>query len=677
MGAERAAKTIIRTTCPRDCYDACGIAVIKRGDAITKVVGDPAHAVSRGALCGKCALAYNGAWRDAGQRLGHPLKRIGPKGEGRFHPVSWEQAMREIAARLTRIVETSGPASIFHTHYTGTCSKIAGNFPMRFFNRLGASEVEPDTICNLAGHVAFDLVFGSSYTGFDPATAKDAACILVWGANPSASAPHAHKHWLPESPAKKIVIDPVRHPTAAAADLHLQPFPGSDAALAYAMLHVIRRDGLLDRDYLAKNTIGWDEVEAKLDACTPAWGEKVTGVPAALMEQAARLYGKGPSLMWLGQGLQRQPMGGNVFRACAMLPAATGNIGKPGAGFYYLNGGRRGIDGTYLAGGALRKAPPSSLSHMDLAGALEDPKKIQALFCWNINIAASNPDQQRLHQALKREDLLTVVLDLFQTDTADFADYVLPAASFLEFDDIVTSYFNLTISPQVKASEPMGEALPNQEIFRRLARAMGYGEPELYESDESMLDAMCRQGKLAGGFAALKASGTVNPFTAPVMQFADGKFPTPSGKIEIASAKAESMGLPRIPLPHVDERPATGRLRLLSPASAWAMNTSYANDAKNRGKVAEEGVVLHPDDAAALGLTDGALVRLSNEQGEIVLPLHVAARTPKGVALAVKGAWPKLSPQRRNINALHAAHKTDMGESTSVHAIEVTVSAAS
>src|SRR4029077_10038913 len=187
-----------------------------------------------------------------------------------------------------------------------------------------------------------------------------------------ASAPHAHKHWLPESPAKKIVIDPVRHPTAAAADLHLQPFPGSDAALAYAMLHVIRRDGLLDRDYLAKNTIGWEEVEAKLDACSPAWGEKVTGVPAALIEQAARIYANGPSLLWLGQGLQRQPMGGNVFRACGLLPVAPGNIGKPGAGFYYLNGGRRGIDGNYLSGSTLRTAPANSLSHMDLAATLED-----------------------------------------------------------------------------------------------------------------------------------------------------------------------------------------------------------------------------------------------------------------------------------------------------------------
>jgi anaerobic selenocysteine-containing dehydrogenase len=671
------AKTIVRTTCPRDCYDGCGIAVIKRDGAITKVLGDPDHPVARGALCGKCALAYNGAWRDPARRLQQPLKRIGPKGEGRFVAVSWEESIEAVAAGLQRILAETGPAGIWHSHYTGTCSLIAGGFPARFFNRLGASEVEPDSICNLAGHIALDLVFGSSYTGFDPRTAKDAACILVWGANPSASAPHAHKQWLPESPARKIVVDPVRHPTAAAADLHLQPFPGSDAALAFAMLHVIRREGLIDRDYLAGHALGWEEVEAKLDPCTPAWGEALTGVPAALIEDAARLYGRGPSLLWLGQGLQRQPMGGNVFRACALLPAATGNIGKPGAGFYYLNGsGRKGLDGDYLAAPHLRREPDRRMSHMDLAAAMADPARMRALFCWNINIAASNPDQRRLHQALRREDLLTVVLDLFQTDTADFADYILPAASFLEFDDVVSPYFNLTLSPQVKAAEPMGQSLPNQEIFRRLSRAMGFNEPELFEEDGAMLDALCRQAGISGGFAELAMRGTVELFGQPQLQFADGRFPTESGKIEIASAKAEAMGQPRIPLPHADPRPAAGKLRLLSPASAWAMNSSYANDPRIGEKLDAEGVTLHPADAAARGLAEGALARLSNEEGELVLPVHVDLKVPAGVALAVKGAWPKSGSQHRNINTLHAGRKADMGESTSVHGVEVAVSPA-
>ena len=292
----------VRTTCPRDCYDACGIIAIKRSGVITKLLGDPDHPVSRGALCGKCALAYNGVFRDPDSQLATPLKRIGPKGEGGFETIGWDEAMATIADRLSGIVASSGAETILNTHYTGTCSLIAGHFPDRFFNRLGATEVDLDTICNAAGHVALDYILGSSTVGFDPRTAKDAACIMVWGANPSASAPHAHKHWLGESPARVIVIDPLRTPTAEAADLHLQPFPGSDAALAFALLHVLRRERLIDRDFIAAHTFGWGEVEATVEACDPPWGEAATGVPAALIERAARIYGAGPSLRGSARG---------------------------------------------------------------------------------------------------------------------------------------------------------------------------------------------------------------------------------------------------------------------------------------------------------------------------------------------------------------------------------------
>ena len=417
-------KEVLKTTCPRDCYDACGIVAIKRDGAITRVLGDPDHPVSRGALCGKCALAYNGVFRDPHVRLLTPLKRAGAKGEGRFEPASWDEAIGDIAARFKQIAEGDGADRIVHAHYTGTCSLIANNFPMRFFGRLGAREVEPDTVCNMAGHVALDYVIGTSGIGFDPRTAKDANCILVWGANPSASAPHQHKHWLKEAPGTVIVVDPVRHPTAEQADIHLQPFPGSDAALAFAMVHVLVRDGLIDRAFLDAHALGWDELEPAIAPCTPAWGEARTGVPAAEIEEAARIYGAGPALLWLGQGLQRQAMGGNVIRACALLPAVTGNYGKPGAGLLYLNGGgRKGVDGDYLSGAALSQSPPT-FSQMELAARLEDPADIQAFLCWNINPAASSPEQARLRRALMRGDLFTVVVDIFQTDTADYADYV-------------------------------------------------------------------------------------------------------------------------------------------------------------------------------------------------------------------------------------------------------------
>jgi len=666
-------KTIVRTTCPRDCYDACGIAVVKRADGLVKVLGDPDHAVSRGALCGKCAIAYNGAWLDPKARVTRPLKRIGAKGEGRFEPITWDQATAEIAARLKQIVSAHGPETIWHSHYTGTCSLLAGGFPQRFLNRLGASEVDPDSICNAAGHAALKYLYGASDIGFDPRTAKDANCILVWGANPSASAPHQHKHWLKEARAKKIVIDPVRHLTAAEADLYLQLFPGSDAALAFAMLHVLVREGRIDRDFLAKHTIGWAELEPVVVKCSPDWAAPITGIPVGKIEEAATIYGDGPSLLWLGQGLQRQPTGGNVFRAVGLLPAATGNLGKPGAGFLYLNGGgRKGIDGDYLEAPHLRTGERRKVSHMDLVATLSDPGKAQALITWNINIAASNPDQAHLHRALRDERLFHVAIDPFPTDTTDFADFVLPAASFLEFDDLVSPYFHLSMSPQVKALEPMGNALPNQEIFRRLAKAMGYSELELFEDDRTALDTLCRQVGLAD-FASLAAKGTVNIWPEPVPQFGDLQFPTPSGKIEIASETAAADGHPRLPQPIADPRPRDGLLRLLSPASAWLMNSSYNEDPRIAEKLGAETITLNPGDAARLGLHEGDTVIAANATGRLELRLGIADIVPAGVALSHKSRWPKLSPQRANINALNPGRKTDMAESSAVHSVEVTL----
>jgi anaerobic selenocysteine-containing dehydrogenase len=668
------ADEIVLTTCPRDCYDGCGIAVVKRNGAIRHVRGDPDHPVARGKLCRKCSIGYNGAFLDPEARLTRPLRRTGPKGEGRFETVSWDEALEEIAARLQEIEGTAGGHAVLNAHYTGTFSLLGYFFPLRFFRRLGATEVDPDTICNKAGHVALEYMYGTSMVGFDPLTARDSTCILVWGANPSASAPHAHEQWLPESPARVIVVDPVRTPTAEAADLHLQPFPGSDAALAFALLHVLARENLLDRDFLQAHTTGWEELEPLLGDCTPEWGESVSGVPAILIEEAARLYGSGPSLLWLGQGFQRQRHGGNAIRACALLPAATGNLGKPGAGFLYLNGTEsRRIDEDYLAALHLGPEAPPPISHMELVDCLEDRLRSQALVCWNINIAASNPQQQRLHEALRREDLLTVAVDLFPTDTTDFADYVLPAASFLEFDDLVASYFNLTLSAQVKAMEPLGEALPNMETFRRLAQAMGYDEPELYESDAEIIETLLERSGIGEDFASLARKGTVPIADEPLVQFADLTFPTASGHVELASAAAEADGLPRTPLPLADARPAEGRLRLLSPASPWLLNDSFANDAKIAARIGRATIALHPDDAAERGLGDGDEAEVRNDTGHVRLRVLLSDTVPRGVAYSPKGRWPKQEPGRANVNTLNPGETADMGRSTSVHGIEVTV----
>ena len=660
----------VRTTCPRDCYDACGVLVAIEDGRVKHVRGDPAHHVSRGKLCRKCSIGYNGAFLDPAVRLTTPLRRSGPKGEGLFEPIGWPEAIAGVAERLTATAAEHGGAHVLNAHYTGTCALIDGTFPQRFFNRLGATEVEPDTVCNNAGHVALGYVYGSSVEGFDPEAAADAACIVVWGANPSASAPHQHDHWLREATGEVIVIDPIRTPSAAAADAYLQLRPGSDAALAFALAHVIRREGLVDVGFVRDCVLGYEELEPLLDGCTPAWAEELTGVPASLIEHVARAYGTGPSLLWMGQGLQRQPRGGNVMRAIAMLPALTGNIRRPGSGFLYLNGGgSRGIDFDWLGGAELaRPGAPASISQMDLASVLADPAQSGALVCWNINPVASSPEQAALCAALAREDLLTVVCDLFLTDTARFADYVLPAAGFLECDDIVTSYFHHTLSAQVKAAEPPGEALRNAEIFRRLAAAMGFEEAALQDGDEALIGRLLAPSGV--GWDELARAGTVRLFAEPRVQFADG-FPTPSGRIEIASPAAEADGHPRLPEPIADGAPPPGWLRLLSPASPWLMNATFGNDRKLRKRIGPATVALHPHEAAGRGLRNGDPVTLRNATGALRMAVEVSDAVPPGVAYAPKGRWPSHEPAGANVNALNPGSKTDIGESSAVHGVLV------
>jgi anaerobic selenocysteine-containing dehydrogenase len=661
---------IVRTTCPRDCYDSCGVLVAVEDGRIKHVRGDPEHHVARGKLCRKCSIGYNGAFLDADLRLTTPLRRVGAKGEGRFEPVDWPDAISAIAARLHAIAEQHGAASVLNAHYTGTCALIDTAFPQRFFHRFGATEVSPDTVCNNAGHVALGYVYGTSEEGFDPEAVADAACIVVWGANPSASAPHQHDAWLREAPGQVIVIDPIRTPSAVQAGTYLQLRPGSDAALAFALAHVIRREGLVDEAFVARCVLGYDELEPLLDACTPAWGEEHTGVPARLIEQVACAYGEGPSLLWMGQGLQRQPRGGNVMRAIAMLPALTGNIHRPGSGFLYLNGGgSRGIDYDWLTGAALaRPDAPEAISQMDLAEVLADPARSRALVCWNINPVASSPEQAALRAALGRDDLLTVVCDLFLTDTAAYADYVLPAASFLECDDVLPPYFHHTLSAQVKAVEPPGHALRNAEIFRRLAADMGFDEPELQEGDGALIEGLLAPSGVAWG--DLARAGTLRLYPEPRMQFADG-FPTPSGKIEIASARAEADGHPRLPEPSTDDPAPAGHLRLLSPASPWLMNSTFGNDAKLRKRIGPASVALHPREAAGRGLRKGDLVTLRNATGALQLTVDVSDAVPPGVAYAPKCRWPSHESAGANVNTLNPGAKTDMGESSAVHGVLV------
>ena len=669
---------VVKTTCPRDCYDACGITVIRRNGAIAKVVGDSDHEISRGTLCGKCAIAYNGAWRDGNRRLTQPLERIGVKGKGELSPISWDDALREIAERFGAIIAEGDARTILHIHYTGTVGLIGGWFPTRFFNRIGATEVDPDTVCNKAGHAALELVFGNSLEGFDPRTVKDARTILIWGANPSHSAVHQNKFWLKEAHAAGatiIVVDPIGHATARSADMHLKLSPGTDAALVFAFLNVLRQKNLVDRAFLAAHVIGAEELAPAIDDMTPARAAALCGVSEAMIESAAVAFARGPSLLWLGQGAQRQPYGGNLFRALSALVAFTGNLGKPGAGFLYMNGpAGRGIDMATLTVPSLARDGTGLVSHMDLAATLENPSKARSLVTWNNNPAASSPEQTRLRRALERNDLFHVAIDLFATDTTAFADIVLPAASFLEFDDLVLPYFDLTLSAQVKAGEAPGEALPNQDIFRRLAAAMGFNDPELFETDDALIARLLSQTPFLGSFGDLAKIGTATLFPQPRIQFAGLNFATPSGRIELASDRAVTQGLPRVPQAHADARPKNGRYRVLSPASFWLLNSSYGNDDMIRRRLGSATVALHPDDAAAAGFVEGDRVVLTNEQGRLPLCVTISGETQPGVCIVHKGRWPGHSLGGANVNSLVAGRKSDIGESTTVHGTMATMS---
>jgi len=357
-----------------------------------------------------------------------------------------------------------------------------------------------------------------------------------------------------------------------------------------------------------------------------------------------------------------------------MLPAFTGNIGKPGAGAYYLNdthgiAERRGKAQAYEVNDDADAKPP--VSQMDVPDLLGDPDAIRAYMVWNCNPVASNPAQAKMLRGLSRDDLFTVVIDCFMTDTADYADLVLPAASFLEFDDLCANYFQLMVGPQVKCTEPMGEALPNQEIFRRLARAMGFDAPELFEGDQSMIDAQLEKSCAGMAWAELKEKGWAYVSEEPFILWQDGVFPTPSGRIEIASERARGNGLPYTPQPDADTAPQGDALRLLSPADKHLMNSSYGNDERVRTMMGPAHVTIHPFDAGKRDIQDGDNVVLSNSAGELTLTARVSDITPQGALLTHKSRWPRFEPTKANVNLLHVPRKSDMGESTAVHGTEV------
>ncbi|HNQ75682.1 MAG TPA: molybdopterin-dependent oxidoreductase, partial [Pseudothauera hydrothermalis] len=551
-----ATSTTVRAACPHDCPDTCAMEVTVADGRAVKLRGAADMPFTHGALCTKVAHYLERVYSD--QRLLYPMKRIGAKGEGRFTRISWDEALDTIAQRFSAIA-AEDPRAILPYSYAGTMGLVhSASMDRRFFHRLGASRLDR-TICASAGAYGWKATIGASI-GADPEAVACARLILIWGANPVVSNVHGWRH-LQEAKrrgARLVCIDPWRSQTADKCDLHLAPLPGSDGALALAMMQVLIAEDRLDHDYVARNTTGFAELCERVREYTPEWAATLTGLPAQAIRQLARDYADAGhhSLIRLNYGLNRHAGGGMAVRNIACLPALTGAWRQPGCGALLSTSGNFPVDQHALERPDLYpdpvRFPPRTINMStigrDLLEASDPP--IRAIYVYNANPLAVAPDGNRVRQGFAREDLFCVVHELFQTDTADYADILLPATSQLEHFDLHTAYGHLYALRNTPAIAPLGEAKPNSEVFRLLAQRLGFDDPALRDSDQAVAAAAFgpRDPRALGLSDALKAHGWARlNLPRPFAPFAAGQFPTPSGKCEFFSSTLAAAGLDPLP----------------------------------------------------------------------------------------------------------------------------------
>ena len=645
----------------------------------TRIAGDREHAFTQGFLCTKVSKYLERTYHP--DRLTFPQIRIGAKGEGRFRRATWDEALSLIAERLNAIIASpDGPQAILPYSYAGTMGLVQGEaMASRFFRRIGASFLDR-TICSSAGGEAFALTYGAKM-GTDPEAVPEAKVILLWGTNTLTSNPHL---WpfirkARANGAPVICIDPLRTRTAAASDEHIAIRPGTDAALAMGMMHVLFRDGHEDRQYLDEMTHGWEKLrERVLAEYTPERVAAVCRLPVETIERLGTLYGTTrPAFIRLNYGLQRHAGGGSAVRAISLLPAITGAWNDAGGGCQLSSSGTFAMNTAAMERTDLGNHASSRTINMTLLGRalteVDDPP-VKGLIVYNSNPGSIAPDRENVLRGLRREDLFTVVLEHFQTDTADYADVLLPATTQLEHEDIHKAYGHLYAMYNRRAIEPMGEALPNSEIFRRIAAAMKLDYPELRESDEELMRAaLTGTGDVMGGVTleALREHGSVRlNLPTPHMPFRRGAMlKTPSGKIEIDSAQVAALGLDPVPdyiAPRESEEraPELARrfpLALLSPPAHEFLNSSFANVPSLRRSAGKPALEIHADDAKARAIEDGARVRIFNDRGTFTADAVVTDRVRPGVVSAPSVWWGKLSGDGANANQTTSQALTDIG----------------
>jgi len=671
-------ETIVRAACPHDCPDTCALLVTVKDGVAVKVQGDPDHPFTDGSLCTKVAHYPERTY--AADRLRYPLRRIGPKGKGEFKRIGWDEALDEIAARLKALM-AEDPQTILPLSYAGTMGLVQYmSMDRRFFNRLGATQLER-TLCSSAGKAGLKATLGGSY-GMDPENYQDAKLILIWGSNPITSNLHfwARAQEAKRRGAKLVAIDPYRSLTAEKCTQHVALLPGTDGALALGMMHVLIKENLIDRDYIEKYTLGFAKLAERVKQYTPEWAAGICGLAAQEIVQLAREYGTiKPAAIRLNYGMQRHAGGGIAARTIACLPALTGAWRDPAGGILLTTADNFDFDHKKLERPDLMPRssagkPPRVINHSALGDALTsaDPP-VKMAIVYNNNPVAVCPDSGKVIAGFMRADLFTVVMDSFPTDTADYADIVLPATTQLEHYDIHKAYGHLYVLANNPAIAPVGESLPNSEVFRRLAARLGFTEPCFRDSDEDL----CRQAigsghaNLAGmDWETLKKNGWQRlSLPKKYAPFANGGFSTPSGKCELYSASLEAQGIDPLPfynppaeLPSSNPALASKYpLNFLSPPARNFLNSSFANMERFRDGEGEPTLELHPDDAAERAIVDGDRVRVFNDRGSFTLRARVNGKPRRGVVVAPSVWWRKFARDGRNANDVTSQRIADLG----------------
>ena len=676
MTAEGNIEKKVRGCCPMDCPDTCSWIVTVKDGRATKLQGDPHHPITRGTLCAK----MNGfiEYTRHPERLMWPLRRAGAKGDGKFVRFTWAEALDEIADRFKRIISAYGAEAIWPYYGAGSYGAIQGisGAGRRLWHALGTSQ-HVVTVCTISGCVGTGYTLGDRRVGMDPETIQFSKLIILWGTNTLSTNLHLWRfiQMARERGAHLVVIDPVKTRTAAKADEHISIVPGTDAALALGLMHVVVSLGREDKEFIETHTLGWPQFKARILEFTPERVSRITGVPTdVIVGLGTRLAESRPTAIKMLMGMQRHGGGGMAVRTITCIPGVTGDWRYPGGGASYDTRGFFRGNWQKLWRPDLLPSKARTLSMTRLGEGLLDLRDppVQALFVYGSNPMASIPHQRKVRKGLAREDLFTVVFDHFRTDTANYGDILLPSTMQLEHADLHTTYGHIYVSWNEPAVEPPGECWTATEVFRQLARRLDLTEPCLYDSDEEMARQVLDSGdpSLHGiTLERLKAEGWARlNYPSPFAPFSDG-FMTPSGKLEFYSEQMASEGLDPLagytPPYDVSQQgtPLARKypLSLLSVCRHYGLNSIFPNSQPHARRQGPSNLLIHPSDAAERNLKDGMLVRVFNDRGDFLVRVAITDKVRAGVVSTTKSGWPMLEPGASNPNATVDERDSDMG----------------